>query len=267
MNANSNTDFNTNSNFAELEAAQRAREQYHGLHVPVGQWIIVRVDGRSFTTLTNAHFTKPFDARFGEIMAVTAAALLKEFGGRYAYTQSDEISVLLPQSTTMFGRSVEKLVSLTAATASVAFTQAAGHPACFDARLWTGDTIADIVDYFVWRRADSQRNALNTYVYWTLRQQGLTAGQTQVRMSGLGAEAKKEITATYGPPFDDLPEWQRSGAGVWFEFVEKPSHDPKAPRRVAALRRRLRNEFALPDGADYRNLLAHLADQPTAFAV
>ncbi|HEX4790072.1 MAG TPA: tRNA(His) guanylyltransferase Thg1 family protein [Actinospica sp.] len=252
--------------FAETEAAQRARERYHGLHVPVGQWIVVRVDGRSFTTLTNAYFTKPFDARFGEIMAGTAAALLKEFGGRYAYTQSDEISVLMPQSTTLFGRSVEKLVSLTAATASVAFTQSAGRPGCFDARLWTGDTVADVVDYFVWRRADAQRNALNTYIYWALREQGLTAGQIQVRLAGLGAEAKKEIAAAHGLPFDDLPEWQRSGAGIWFESVERPSYDRRAERNVVGLRRRLRSEFALPGGADYRGLVAHLADQPAAVA-
>jgi tRNA(His) 5'-end guanylyltransferase len=93
--------------FSELDSAQRARERYHDLSVPDDQWIVVRVDGRSFTTLTSAHFAKPFDDRFGELMAVTAAALLQEFDGVYVYTQSDEISLLLPRSTGIFGRGVE----------------------------------------------------------------------------------------------------------------------------------------------------------------
>jgi tRNA(His) 5'-end guanylyltransferase len=244
--------------FAELEAAQRERERYHGLSVPEGQWIVVRVDGRSFTKLTNAHYDKPFDDRFGEIMAVTAATLLQEFEGVYAYTQSDEISLLLPLAANLFNRSVEKLVSLTAATASGRFTEVAGRRVTFDSRLWTGETVADVVDYFAWRQADAGRNALNTCAYWELREQGLTARQAQRRMTGLGSEAKREIVATSGSAFDSRPLWQRRGAGIWFETVEKQAYDPKAQRKVTALRRRLHHELRLPAGAEYRELVAGL---------
>lgn len=250
--------------FSDLEAAQRARERYHALTVPDGQWIIVRVDGRAFTALTNAHFTKPFDDRFGELMAVTAAALLQEFSGLYAYTQSDEISLLLPQSTTAFGRSVEKLVSLTAATASAAFTEAAARRVSFDARIWTGDAVEDVIDYFAWRQADAERNALNTCLYWALREQGLTAPQAQRRMAGLDGEAKAQIVATYGPAFVERPAWQRRGAGIWFETVQQHAYDPKTQRRVTALRRRLHHDFHLPVGAEYRGLVASLALDTTA---
>lgn len=249
--------------FSELEAAQRARERYHDLSVPDGQWIVIRVDGRSFTTLTTAHFTKPFDDRFGELMAVTAAALLQEFAGVYVYTQSDEISVLLPRSTEAFGRSVEKLVSLTAATASAAFTDAAARRVSFDARIWTGDEVGDVVDYFAWRQADADRNALNTCLYWALREQGLTARQAQRRMAGLAREAKKAAVATYGPAFDERPAWQRRGVGIWFETVEKHGYDPKAQRQTTVLRRRLHHEFRLPVGAEYRDLVASLATDPS----
>jgi tRNA(His) guanylyltransferase len=244
--------------FSELEAAQRERERYHDLCVPDDKWIVVRVDGRSFTTLTNAHFTKPFDDRFGELMAVTAAALLKEFAGVYVYLQSDEISLLLPRSTGAFGRGVEKLVSLTAATASAAFTEAAGRRVGFDSRIWTGETVEDVVDYFAWRQADANRNALNTCLYWALREQGLTAPQTHRRMAGLDREAKKEAVATYGPAFDERPAWQRLGAGVWFETVEKHGQDPRTRRPVTVTRRRLHHEFELPVGAEYRDLVAGL---------
>jgi tRNA(His) 5'-end guanylyltransferase len=121
--------------FSELEAAQRERERYHALSVPGGQWIVIRVDGRGFTALTNTHFRKPFDDRFGELMATTAAAMAQEFAGLYVYTQSDEISLLLGLSDGSFGRGVEKLVSLSAATASAAFTEAAARRVAFDSRM------------------------------------------------------------------------------------------------------------------------------------
>lgn len=247
--------------FSDLEAAQRERERYHGLAVPEDQWIVIRVDGRSFTALTSAHFTKPFDDRFGELMAVTAAALLQEFDGRYVYTQSDEISLLLPESTNAFGRSVEKLVSLTAAVASAAFTEAAVRRVGFDARIWTGDAVGDVVDYFAWRQADADRNALSTCLYWALRDQGLTAPQATRRMTGLDREAKKEMIATYGPAFDARPAWQRHGAGIWFETVQKNGYDPKSQRRVTVPRRRLHHEFDLPVGTEYRELVERLARQ------
>lgn len=252
--------------FSDLESAQRERERYHGIAVPEGQWIVIRVDGRAFTALTSTHFEKPFDGRFGELMAVTAAALLQEFDGLYVYTQSDEISLLLPESTNAFGRSVEKLVSLTAAVASSAFTAAAGRQVSFDARIWTGDTVGDVVDYFAWRQADADRNALNTCLYWALREQGLTAPQATRRMTGLDREAKKEVVATYGDAFDGRPAWQRHGAGIWFETVEKNGYDPKKQRRVTVLRRRLHHEFDLPVGAGYRDLVGRLA-HPTETSV
>ena len=242
-----------------LEAAQRERERYHALTVPDGQRIVVRVDGRSFTALTGAHFTKPFDGRFNELMVASAAALLQEFDGAYAYTQSDEISLLLPESTRAFGRSVEKLVSLTAGVASASFSLAMGRRVGFDSRLWTGDTVADVVDYFAWRQADAERNALNTGVFWTLREQGLTAPQATRRMEGLDRQAKMEILATYGPAFDERPAWQRRGVGVWFETVATDGYDQKSRKPVTTLRRRLHHELTLPAGAEYQSLAAHLA--------
>lgn len=247
--------------FDELDAAQRDLERYHALTVPEDRWIIARVDGRAFATLTRSHYQKPFDDRFGELMAVTAAALLREFEGSYAYTQSDEISVLLPRATGQFKRSVEKLVSLTAATASAAFTQISGHKVAFDARLWVGESVEDVVEYFAWRQADALRNALDTCVYWALREQGLTAPQTQRRMSGLARAEKEEQLRTYGPAFDQRPAWQRRGVGVWFETVPRAARHHRTRQPVIELRRRLHHEFSLPEGEDYRQLVAGLASR------
>ena len=109
-----------------------------------GAWTVIRVDGRGFSRFTEQRFDKPFDARFSELMVDTAQALLTEFGGRYAYTESDEISLLLDPAWELFGREVEKLVSLSAGIASAAFTHGGGEPAHFDSRAWLGTGPADV---------------------------------------------------------------------------------------------------------------------------
>lgn len=85
-------------------------------------------------------------------MVAAAEALVVELEGSYAYTESDEISVLLSPRWDLFDRSVEKLVSVSAGIASAAFTHACGEPAHFDSRVWLGTGVSDVVDYFRWQR-------------------------------------------------------------------------------------------------------------------
>ena len=60
-------------NPTEFEAKLRAGEALHLERVPDGQWAVVRVDGRGFSSFTQAHFAKPFDPKFYELMAMTRA--------------------------------------------------------------------------------------------------------------------------------------------------------------------------------------------------
>jgi tRNA(His) 5'-end guanylyltransferase len=80
----------------EFAASQRARESFHALTVPPGAWAVIRADGRGFSPLTEAHFTKPYDERMRRHMTAAATALMTGFGGIYGCTHSDEISVALP---------------------------------------------------------------------------------------------------------------------------------------------------------------------------
>jgi tRNA(His) 5'-end guanylyltransferase len=127
-------------------------------------------DGRGFSPFTEAHFTKPYDDRMRRHMTAAATALMTEFGGVYGCTHSDEVSVALPPQSQLFGRGLEKLVSVSAGICSAAFTAAAGQPAHFDSRVWIGAAAGDVADYFAWRQADAARTALSTWCYWTLRQ-------------------------------------------------------------------------------------------------
>ncbi len=237
----------------DLETRQRAREWFHGMTALPGAWIVIRVDGRSFSRFTGERFDKPFDPRFSELMTTTAEALLTEFDGRYAYTESDEISVLLDPSFALFGRSVEKLVSLSAAVASAAFTHAAGEPAHFDSRLWLGNDTTDVLDYFTWRQADAARCALNGWCYWTMRKHGKTRAEATKALERTTTAAKNELLYAHGVNFNEVPAWQRRGVGLSWETYERPGYDPVRGVEVTATRRRVRVDRDLPMKDAYRD--------------
>jgi tRNA(His) 5'-end guanylyltransferase len=242
----------------QFEADQRAREWFHSMVVLPGAWTILRVDGRSFSRFTEQRFDKPFDLRFSQLMTEAARALLMELGGRYAYTESDEISVLLDPRSEIFGRGVEKLVSLSASITSATFTHAVGEPAHFDSRVWMGTGPADVVDYFSWRQADAARSALNGWCYWTLRKDGLSRQEATKELEGANAAAKNELLFQRGVNFNDVPTWQRRGVGLWWETYERPGYDPMRAVEVTATRRRVREERELPMKEPYRDFLAEL---------
>src|SRR5579864_8444299 len=168
----------------------REHEYFHALRLLPGTWAVVRVDGRGFSRLTQSGFEKPFDLRFHDLMVSTARALLEEMHGLYAYTESDEISVLLGREWDLFDRELEKLVSVSAGIASASFTHAAGTPAHFDSRVWLGTDVAEVVDYFRWRQADAARCALNGWCYWTLRNAGQSMRAATKVLEGQAVAAK-----------------------------------------------------------------------------
>jgi tRNA(His) 5'-end guanylyltransferase len=92
----------------------RAGECFHSLRLLPAAWVVLRLDGHRFTALTTKQFTKPFDETFHGLMVETARMVLERFQGLYAYTQSDEISRLLPRHWDLFDRELEKTLSLAA---------------------------------------------------------------------------------------------------------------------------------------------------------
>jgi tRNA(His) 5'-end guanylyltransferase len=244
----------------DLERDMRAREWLHTLTVLPGAWVIIRVDGRSFSRFTERRFDKPFDPRFSALMAGTAQTLLTELAGRYAYTESDEISVVFDPSFDLFGREMEKLVSISASIASAAFTHAAGEPAHFDSRIWMGTGTADVVDYLSWRQADAARCALNGWCYWTLRKEGRSARQATTALHGTTVAAKNEMLYARGINFNEVPAWQRRGIGLWWRTHLRTGHDPIRKVDVTATRRGVHVERELPMKDGYRDLVRTLID-------
>lgn len=133
--------------------------------LPPHTFTVVRVDGRAFHTyLKKAE--KPFDPRVMDAMALAAMELCKQIGNPYfAVTHSDEISVLLcdmdPRSEAWFRGQVQKIVSVSASIATMAFNEYGSGRATFDARAFVIPNRTEVMQYFIWRQRDSLRNAVS----------------------------------------------------------------------------------------------------------
>jgi tRNA(His) 5'-end guanylyltransferase len=240
----------------DFEQRMRDLEYFHDLRVLPGTWPVLRLDGRSFSRLTEERFEKPFDLRFHELMCKTTEALVNELGAVYGYTESDEISVLLPQSSDAFDRSVEKLVSISASIAGGTFSLALGAAAQFDCRIWVGARKELVLDYFRWRQADAARCALNGWAYWTLRKAGRTVEEATAELHSQSVAYKNELLFQNGINFNDVATWQKRGVGVYWETYQKEGFNPKLGQPVTTVRRRLKVDRDLPMAEEYESFVA-----------
>jgi tRNA(His) guanylyltransferase len=240
--------------FEDLDARMRVYETAHDHCVLPGLHIAVRLDGRNFTRLTKESwpFEAPFDPRFRDLMLDTTAHLMEcGVGAIYGYAQSDEISLLLRQGDTSFGRKTRKLISVLAGEASAKFSLGLGGLASFDARICQLPSQATVVDYFRWRHEDAHRNALNAHCHWLLRKRGESAQAAHQTLLGLSTAGKNELLFQNGINFNELPSWQKRGAAVFWEDYERTAVDPRTGHDVMAQRRRLARNLELPFGDAY----------------
>lgn len=132
--------------------------------------VIIRIDGKAFHTFTRG-LDKPFDQSLHEAMVTTMARLCGNIQGAvFAYTQSDEISILLQDwekhtTDAWFDYKIQKMTSIAASIATAAFNGYYKHPsktdfALFDARVFN-IPFEEVTNYFVWRQQDAVRNSIN----------------------------------------------------------------------------------------------------------
>jgi tRNA(His) 5'-end guanylyltransferase len=114
------------------------------------------------------------------------------------------------------------------------------------------------VDYFRWRNEDAARNALNAYCYWTLRKDGLNQQQATARLVGLSVGDKNELLFQHGINFNDFPNWQKRGTGLYWEQYDKLARNPVTGADVVARRRRLKTDFDLPLKSGYAEFVRRL---------
>jgi tRNA(His) guanylyltransferase len=249
--------------FDELDAKMRVFETAHDHSVLPGIHIVARIDGRGFTKLTKERerFEAPFDVRFRDMMVSTVEHLMDcGFSVVYGYTQSDEISLLFRLDETAFGRKTRKYNSILAGEASATFSLALGSHACFDCRICELPTVRLVEDYFRWRNEDAHRNALNAHCYWMLRKTGLDGGVATSRLVGMSIAEKNELLFQSGINFNDLPNWQKRGVGVYWETYEKHATNPVTGQPMTAQRRRLKRDYDLPMRDAYGQFVIQLLE-------
>lgn len=244
--------------FDDLDKKLRVYETTNDLCVLPGLYIVARIDGRSFTKLTKdtIDFKRPFDERFRDMMVETVKHLMQcGFKVIYAYTESDEISLLFDLNESLFARKQRKYTSILAGEASAKFSVLLGEVACFDCRLSELPSKQLVVDYFRWRNEDAHRNALNAFCYWTLREDGYSKYDATKRIEKISIADKNELLFQYGINFNDTPKWQRRGIGLYWDEVEKEGWNPKTEQAVVVKRNQIHTNYDLPMKDEYDSFI------------
>ena len=176
-----------------MKTYEAASKTYLTCRTPV----IIRIDGKAFHTFTKG-FKKPFDHIFVKSMQETMRYLCQNIQGCvFGYTQSDEISLVLVDYTNLescawFDNQVQKIVSVAASMATMAFSKAFDkyrneyieavmelqdgdiesdylealwraeeRGAMFDARAFNLPK-EEVANYILWRQQDASRNSVNS---------------------------------------------------------------------------------------------------------
>lgn len=174
-------------------------------------YVIIMLDGHSFSKLIKNKYKKPFDETFIDMMNETAKYLLQNVqGAKFAYVQSDEISILVtdfdtPMTDSLFGYRLCKIQSICAAMAASKFNQLAlqnafkeydsAHGAFktpydvvegqnlveFDCKAWAVPDYNTAFCHFLWRQNDCVRNS---------KQQAAQTYISHKELTGLDADAQ-----------------------------------------------------------------------------
>jgi|ERR1035441_2473944 tRNA(His) 5'-end guanylyltransferase len=157
--------------------------------LPRRTYTIMRLDGKAFHTYTRG-LKKPFDKALSEDIDNAIIAMLPEIQGAvFAYTQSDEISILLtdfatPQTSAWFDGNLQKMASVAASVITAEFNLLRSnrireelksltttgevrdfahrfHNAYFDARVFTIPDRIEVMNYMIWRNQDCARNSVS----------------------------------------------------------------------------------------------------------
>lgn len=252
-------------NFDELDAMMRVYERSLDQVLLPELYMVARLDGNRFTRLTKeiCKYEAPFDVRFRDAMIETLKALMT-YGFRvvYAFTESDEISLLFHPDENAYGRKVRKYNSLLAGVASAAFSAETGERGIFDCRMIPLPTIERVEDYFQWRQEDAHRNSLNSHCYWLLRKQGKNEREATAMLEKKSIAFKNELLFQNGINYDKLPSWQKRGIGVYWETKEITGFNPVKNEDTVALRKWLKVDMELPLREEYSRFVSSFLINP-----
>jgi len=225
-------------------------EQRSRTFLPRRTYTIIRLDGKAFHTFTRG-MERPYDQIFIDVMDKTAMFLASEIQGcKMAYVQSDEISLLLTDFSTIttdawFDGNVQKMVSVSASMAAAQFnqlfymnavadklldanldsftnwpTEIFGKIALFDARVFTIPDPVEVENYFIWRQKDAVRNSLAMHAQSLFSHKELN-GKSQADMH--------DMIHAKGENWDKLPDGFKRGRTIKYDLPNEPDWTQEHP--------------------------------------
>ncbi len=214
----------------ELSDRMKKYEEAARSSFPPRMPLIIRVDGKAFSKLTAKLPGKPFNRDFISIMEGVAMALCHNIqGAELAYSQSDEVSVLVHSYKTFdtqpwFDNQLQKVVSVAAAIASATFTSLSWRllehnadvgvqdiqPAYFDARAFVIPE-GEVTNYFMWRQQDAVRNSVQMLARSLF---------SHKQCEGKSVTEMKAMCQAQGQPWEDLTPTIRKGRCVKKHYVQ-----------------------------------------------
>jgi len=228
--------------FSENE--MKEREIYS--HLRVFPPFAVRIDGRSFRR-TLAGLKKPYDERFAHAMADSIELFFKESGLNplFAFTFSDEISFFFYEIP--YNNRVEKIDSIIPGFVSSALTirLELEKPVSFDSRIILLGK-EDIYKYLLWRQAETWRNHVSSYGYYTLLKSGFNENEAAIRLKNMKANDIHELVFQNGINLAETPVWQRCGILVYRETHVKTGYDPIKQKEVKTQRKKIKQDWDTP---------------------
>jgi tRNA(His) 5'-end guanylyltransferase len=190
---------------------------------------IARIDGRSFSTYTR-DLARPFDPRLSRLMVETTRYLLQESGASIAYTQSDEITLVMAvedhTGQLYFDGRIQKMVSQLAAQATLAFNsllphhlpekvRALGEGALpsFDCRVWNVPNETEAANAVLWREQDATRNSIES---------AARALYSQADLHGKHADEMRQMMLDKGVDWGAYPAYFQRGTYLQRRAVRRP---------------------------------------------
>jgi len=207
--------------------------------LPPRTYTIIRVDGKNFHSFTR-NFDKPFDPGLINAMQDVAIVMMKEISGSlFAYTQSDEVSIVLQDfakhnTQPWVGGVVQKQASIAASMATATFAQwverlrmGSNFP-LFDGRTYTIPDAAEVMNYLIWRQQDATRNSINMVASTFFSHKSL---------HGLSSNERQEkLFSEEGINWNDYRTKEKRGSAVYREtFVGPITYTDKRTQELITL--------------------------------
>ena len=194
-------------------------------------FIVVRLDGHSFTRFTSQHsYQKPNDLRGLHLMNCCAQKTLLEFDDVvFAYGQSDEYSFIFKKSSSLWARREAKLITNLCSYFTSCFVlhwkdfftdSELKYPPCFDARAICYPSFDNLRDYISWRQADCHINNLYNTTFWALVKSGKSEKEAEVILRETDSSGKNELLfSQFQINYNKEPEIFKKGSVLFKESI------------------------------------------------